>query len=218
MWNIDAGKIVKYIDAHSESKAGISQMVELKEPSYLIRGERTEPNPEIRYIVTTCFDKNEFKIWKIAPKGAGVRPDILFHIKIETTLVGISKILQASPSQLVCVDNHKTMKFYDFIDRIEQKKQQEFQAAVTQFTDGLLDLFKKIDVTNSGLLDIESVEPLTKMLIDQHASKTRTVINREDTAAMKEQILAEMNVNLTGFVTYHEMKSYMTRKYVEINK
>jgi hypothetical protein len=27
-----------------------------------------------------------------------------------------------------------------------------------------------------------------------------------------------MNVNLTGFVTYHEMKSYMTRKYVEINK
>jgi Ca2+-binding EF-hand superfamily protein len=24
MWNIDAGKIVKYIDAHSESKAGIS--------------------------------------------------------------------------------------------------------------------------------------------------------------------------------------------------
>jgi hypothetical protein len=50
-------------------------MVELKDPSYLIRGERTEPNPEIRYIVTTCFDKNEFKIWKIASKGAGVRPD-----------------------------------------------------------------------------------------------------------------------------------------------
>lgn len=24
MWNIEAGKIVKYIDAHSESKAGIS--------------------------------------------------------------------------------------------------------------------------------------------------------------------------------------------------
>ena len=78
MWNIDAGKIVKYIDAHSESKAGISSIVELKDPSYLIRGERTEPNPEIRYIVTTCFDKNEFKIWKISPKGTHNRPEISF--------------------------------------------------------------------------------------------------------------------------------------------
>jgi len=218
MWNIDASKIVKYIDAHSESKAGISSIVELKDPSYLIRGERTEPNPEIRYIVTTCFDKNEFKIWKISPKGTHNRPEISFHIKIETTLVGISKILQASPSQLVCVDNHKTTKFYDFVDRVEQKQQQEFQTAVTQFTDGLLDQFKKIDVTNSGLLDIEHVEPLLKMLIDQHANKTRAVMLKEETAAMTEKILAEMNVNLTGFVTYHEMKSYMTRKYVEINK
>jgi len=37
-------------------------------------------------------------------------------------LTGISKILQATPSQLVCVDNNKTMKFYDFIDNVEQKK------------------------------------------------------------------------------------------------
>lgn len=168
--------------------------------------------------MTTCFDKNEFKIWKISPKGAHNRPEISFHIKIETTLAGISKILQASPSQLVCVDNNKTMKFYDFVDRVEQKKQQEFQTAVTQFTDGLLDKFKKIDVTNTGLLDVENVEPLSKMLLAEHAAKTRTVMVKEDAEAMTETILAEMNVNLTGFVTYHEMKSYMTRKYVEINK
>lgn len=91
----------------------------------------------MRYIVTTCFDKNEFKIWKILPKNTYNRPEISSHTKIETSLVGISKILQASPSQLVCIDNHKTMKFYDFVDRIEQKKEKDFQAALTQFTDGL---------------------------------------------------------------------------------
>jgi hypothetical protein len=44
-------------------------MVELKEPSYLIRNERTEPNPDVRYLVTTCFDRPEFKIWKLLNKG-----------------------------------------------------------------------------------------------------------------------------------------------------
>lgn len=89
---------------------------------------------------------------------------------------------------------------------------------MTLFTDGLLDQFKKIDITNTGLLDIENVEPLLKMLLAQHAAKTRTVTVKEEEAAMTEIILAEMNVNLTGFVTYHEMKSYMTRKYIEINE
>ena len=56
------------------------------------------------------------------------------------------------------------------------------------------------------------------MLLAQHSAKTRTVTVKEEEAAMTEIILAEMNVNLTGFVTYHEMKSYMTRKYIEINE
>lgn len=46
------------------------------------------------------------------------------------------------------------------------------------------------------------------------AKKTGADLTKEEKAAMTETILAEMNVNLTGFVTYHEMKSYMTRKYV----
>jgi len=49
-----------------------------------------------------------------------------------------------------------------------------------------VDQFKKIDFTNSGLLDIDNVEPLTKMLIDQYANKTKTAISREDMAVMKE--------------------------------
>jgi len=101
-------------------------------------------------------------------------------------LTGISKILQATPSQLVCVDNNKTMKFYDFIDNVEQKKQEDFKVAVTKFTDGLVDQFKRIDLTNSGLLDIDNVEPLTKMLIDQYANKTKANMSREETAAMIE--------------------------------
>lgn len=126
MWNIDAGKIVKYIDAHSDCKDGISQIIELKDPSYLIRGERITPDPEIRYLVTTAFEKPEFKIWKLKVKGQHNRPHIEFHIKIETSLTGIRRLLQSSPEQLVCVDNEKTLKFYDFVDRLEQQKEKDF--------------------------------------------------------------------------------------------
>jgi hypothetical protein len=119
MWNIDAGRIVKFLDVHSETEEGVSKIIELKDPSYLIRGERTEPNPEVRYIVTAAFLKPEFKIWKLRNKGEHNRPELNFHLKIETSLSGIARILQSSPSQLVCVDNKKTLKFYDFIDRQE---------------------------------------------------------------------------------------------------
>jgi len=49
-----------------------------------------------------------------------------------------------------------------------------------------VDQFKRIDLTNSGLLDIDNVEPLTKMLIDQYANKTKANMSREETAAMIE--------------------------------
>lgn len=46
IWSIDQKKIVKFMDTHSDCKAGISSIVELKNPSYLIRGERGEANPD----------------------------------------------------------------------------------------------------------------------------------------------------------------------------
>jgi hypothetical protein len=56
---------VKYLDAHTDCHQGISSIIELKNPSQLIVGERGPTNPDIRYIVTSAFDKNEFKVWKL---------------------------------------------------------------------------------------------------------------------------------------------------------
>jgi hypothetical protein len=57
------------MDAHSDCKAGISAIVELKNPSYLIRGDRSPASADVRYVVTSAFDKSEFKIWKLQNRG-----------------------------------------------------------------------------------------------------------------------------------------------------
>lgn len=107
------------MDTHSECTAGISSIVELKNPSYLIRGDRREADPNVRFVVTAAYDKNEFKIWKLINRHEKYnRPEFTFHIKISTSLPGISKVLHSTPDQIVCVDNEKTLKFYNFIDKV----------------------------------------------------------------------------------------------------
>jgi hypothetical protein len=96
IWNIEQKKIVKYLDAHSDCNKGISSIIELKNPSPLIIGERGVTNPEIRYIVTSAFDKAEFKIWKLANRGQFNRPEFTYHIKIATSLPGIKQCLQTA--------------------------------------------------------------------------------------------------------------------------
>jgi hypothetical protein len=119
IWSIDQKKIVKFMDTHSECSKGISSIVELKNPSYLIRGDRRDADPSIRFVVTAAYDKNEFKIWKLVNRHEKYnRPDFTFHIKISTSLPGISQVLHSTPDQIVCVDNEKTLKFYNFIDKV----------------------------------------------------------------------------------------------------
>ena len=98
MWSIDQEKIVKFLDAHTESEQGISSIVELKSPSYCLRGERGKADPEVRYIVTACFDKPEFKMWKMVNRGQHDRPEFSFHLQVPTSLPGISRVLQSTPS------------------------------------------------------------------------------------------------------------------------
>ena len=127
IWSIDHKKIVKYMDTHSDCQAGISSIVELQNPSYLIRGERVEANPNQSFVITSAYDKNEFKIWKMVRRHEKFnRPDFTFHIKIATSLQGISAVLQSTPSQIVCGDNDKTLKFYNFIDKMAQQEEDHF--------------------------------------------------------------------------------------------
>lgn len=48
-------------------------------------------------------------------------------MKIETTIVGgIKYLIETQPTQLVAA-NDKTLKFYDFIDKIEKEKNEKLE-------------------------------------------------------------------------------------------
>jgi len=88
---------------------GISQIRELKNPGELITRDK---NSDKRFLVTTAFDKPEFKIWTLSNDA---KCELQPHIMIRTSFTyGICFVIESSPTQLVCVDTEKTLKFYDF--------------------------------------------------------------------------------------------------------
>lgn len=128
----------------------------MEKPSYLIRGERKEADANIRYVITAAYDKNEFKIWKLINRHEKFnRPDFTFHIKISTSLQGISAVLQSTPEQIVCVDNEKTLKFYNFVDKVAQQEEKQFEAQIDKFQNSIMPFFEKIDLDRNGQLDLE---------------------------------------------------------------
>lgn len=116
IWNIasEEPSLAQVIMAHEGSKEGISSILELQNPSNLISGEGA--NPDEKYLVSSARDLPELLIWRLSSKEGSVKLSI--HIKISTTFNdGIKYILQTSPTQIVCVNHEKTLKFYDFVDK-----------------------------------------------------------------------------------------------------
>ena len=116
------------IVAHEGSQEGISSIIELGKggsldengnsilaPSHLITGEKSG-RAEDKFLVSSARDRAEILIWRLSTKDGQIKMTI--HIRISTTFDnGIKYVLQTSPTQLVCVNHEKTLKFYDFVDK-----------------------------------------------------------------------------------------------------
>ena len=114
-WSFDDDSIIKHMEAHADSEAGISQIVELTRPGPLIT---RNAGAHKKFLVTTAFDKPEFKMWTFDEEKCQLEP----HIMIRTSFTnGIRFVLETAPEQLVCVDTEKTLKFYDFRHENEKK-------------------------------------------------------------------------------------------------
>jgi len=115
-WSLEDDTMLKQMEAHCDSKVGISQIIELKQPGALItRGASSENK---KFLVTTAFDKPEFKMWTFDQDKCQLEPHIMIRTSFST---GIRFVLETAPEQLVCVDTEKTLKFYDFRHENEKK-------------------------------------------------------------------------------------------------
>ena len=114
-WVVDTSECKKIYDAHPESEAGISAILELTTQSELLRGEPVDPNApaEFKLIATASEGAKEFRLWKLHLETQTLYP----YLKIETTITdGIKFLCESSDTQIVAA-NEKVIKFYDFIDK-----------------------------------------------------------------------------------------------------
>ena len=63
-WVVDQCTCKQIYEAHPESDAGISQIVELKTNSALLRGEDHD-NEDVKLIATASLGAKEFRLWKL---------------------------------------------------------------------------------------------------------------------------------------------------------
>jgi len=199
--SLDSDSCVKKIDAHEGSEAGISVIQELKSPGVLIT--RSEAGSDKRFLITSTFDRPEFKIWS----WDSVKCDLQPHIMITTSFNnGIRYILETSPEQLVCVDTHKTLKFYDFKHESEKAKKEQEEADYKNLDQLIIDQFNIADTDKSGYLEEEEATPFIKMILSNYSEQYKNMDPEQQSEAIPK-LFDWMDIDKSGKVTLREFKS-----------
>ena len=83
----------------------------------------------------------------ISPTNLSLNP----HIRIETSLInGIKYLLEASETQIVAVDTHHTLKFYEFIDKVKKEEEEKRAKDEEEMRKRWKEMLVLYDKDNSG--------------------------------------------------------------------
>ena len=154
-WSIESDQLLNTFEAHTTSDEGISYILELHSDSYLLWGhhQRTEGTSLIATSSLGCCD---FRIWMMTLDGCNLT--LTPHMRVETSFPpgsGIRYLLESTENQIVAVDTHKSLKFYEFIDKTLKEEREKHAAEEELLIKGLKELFDKYDADQNGMLEFE---------------------------------------------------------------
>ena len=115
-WLVESETLADVFEAHTKSEEGVSSIIKLKTKNYLVWGDFQTEQASSDLVATASLGSSEIRVWmlKVLNDTLSLTP----HIRIETSMVeGIRFLLEANETQIVAVDTHKTLKFYEFIDK-----------------------------------------------------------------------------------------------------
>lgn len=134
------------------------------------------------------------------------------HIRISTTFDnGIKYVLQTSPTQLVCVNHEKTLKFYDFVDKTAQQEKKQLEEDTQRFSVLVGEAFKEADADGNGWLDLDEIKPMCESLIKSFGED----LTPEQEQQLLEKMFDWLDCDNSGKVTLHEFKVCLMRAYVK---
>lgn len=79
-------------------------------------------------------------------------------MRIETSFppgTGIRYLLESNETQIVAVDTHKTLKFYEFVDKRIKLENERLAKEEEEVIKGLKELFEKYDADQNGMLTFD---------------------------------------------------------------
>lgn len=208
-WKIDDAACQKIYDAHPESNAGISSIIEIKSESPLLRGEPSkDAAPDsFKLIATASAGAKEFRLWHLIKETCELKP----YLKIETTIEGgIKFLLETAETQIVAA-NETTLKFYDFIDKIEKTKDEDAVKQREQTNKIMKETFKSLIDEEVGMkLDRPTLQKYFNALVKKLPTPAvQAASNVSDECY--EDVWYEQDFNETGYITWHQVKGFIAR-------
>lgn len=214
-WQIydDAG-CQKIHDAHPESPAGISAILEIQSKSPLLRGEPSKDAAEdsFKLIATASQGSEIFRLWHLINATCELIP----YLKIETTIKGGIKFLLESHKTQIVAANENTIKFYDFIDKVQKQKEEDTQKKTEETNKIMKDTFRELIDEEVGMkLDRSMLLKYFANLVQK--VPTSGVIAAADVSdECYDDVWYEMDFNQTGYITWHQIKAFIAR--VEVHE
>ena len=138
----NAGAQKNVYNAHPESPAAISAIIELKTESELLRG--IPDDKSFKLIATASDGGSLFRLWRLHIASKELHP----YLKIETTFTdGIKYLLETNDTQLAAANEH-TIKFYNFIDKTERDSEKQRKLTFEDQKAKTKEIFKSMDKEN----------------------------------------------------------------------
>ena len=199
-----ANQPIKVYEAHPESQAGISAIIELKSNSPLLRGENDDP--AFKLIATASEGAPQFRIWKMHREQRELIP----FLKIETTFVnGIKFLLETHDTQLAAA-NESTIKFYDFIDKNQKELNLKSQKAKEELQALMKQLFQTLD--KEGIMKLS--KPDCKSYIQQLSTKFQEDQFVKAAAASEEafdDVWYDLGCTQSENISWHQIKPLLSK-------
>lgn len=155
-WSIETDQLVNTFAAHNTSDEGVSYILELQTDSYLLWGDQKRAEDK-SLIATSSLGTPDFRIWLMHLQD-GYQLSLTPHMRVETSFApgtGIRYLLEANETQIVAVDTHRTLKFYEFIDKRVKEQNEKIAAEEEEVIKGLKELFDKYDADQNGMLTFD---------------------------------------------------------------
>ena len=197
-------------EVHTESEEGVSSIIQLRSENYLLWGDQ-QKNEGVSLLATASLGRPDFRIW-VMTQSESNEITLTSHMRIETSFpagTGIRYLLEASETQIVAVDTHKTLKFYEFIDKRIKEDQEKAACEEEEMIKGLKELFDQYDADQNGLLSFDEFSIMAQDFFSAFGVDKSFQNKNQWTADQEQQlraIFAEVDVDGSEQLSKAEMR------------